>query len=63
MTPESIILKHIGTIKGMRVPMAKFIVQKIMKDLADEGYVISEARQSPAGASCDPAFPAARSGQ
>ena len=41
MTPESIILKHIGTIKGLRVPAARFIVQKIMKDLADEGYIIA----------------------
>lgn len=41
MTPESIILKHIGNIKGIRIPQAQFLAKMIMKDLAEEGYVIA----------------------
>lgn len=42
MSADSIIVKHIGTIKGMYVKEARFIAAKIIKELAEEGYLVKE---------------------
>lgn len=40
MTPEEIITKAIHSIPGIRMPMAKIIIDKIFKGLKDNGYEI-----------------------
>ncbi len=39
-TAKEIISKHILGIAGIRIPFARIIVENIMKDLADNGYLI-----------------------
>lgn len=40
MTPKEIISKNIISIEGIRIPFAKIIIENIMNDLKEEGYVI-----------------------
>lgn len=42
MTPNEIITRAVQAIPGIRMPMAKLTVERILKDLADEGYEIKE---------------------
>lgn len=45
MTPKDIISRHICGIEGIRIPFAKIIVENILHELKDEGYVILEERE------------------
>lgn len=47
MTPKEIIAKHICGIAGIRIPFAQIIVENILCDLADEGYIITEKTAIP----------------
>lgn len=42
MTPREIITKEIMAVKGIRIPFAKLIVERIFTALSEYGYTISE---------------------
>ena len=46
MTPKEIISKHIIGIKGIRIPLARIIVESILIELKEEGYCFAEANSA-----------------
>lgn len=42
MTPRDIISKHILGIEGIRIPFAKIIVENVLQDIKEHGYIIIE---------------------
>lgn len=40
MTPSEIIAKNLNTVNGIRLPFVRYLTQKILSDLKDEGYQI-----------------------
>lgn len=44
-TPRDIISKNICGIEGIRIPFAKIIVENILQELKEEGYLIIEERE------------------
>jgi hypothetical protein len=44
MTPKEILSKHILGIAGIRIPFAKIIIENVIHELKDHGYIIIEER-------------------
>ena len=42
MTPKDIVTRAVQSIDGIRLPLARWVVDRIFSDLEEEGYVILE---------------------
>lgn len=42
MTPQEVITKAVTAIPNIRLPLVRLTVERIMRDLDDEGYKIKE---------------------
>lgn len=45
MTPRDIVTKAVQSIDGIRFPQAKAVIDRIFRELAEEGYVIVEEHE------------------
>lgn len=43
-TPKEIISKHVLGIQGIRIPFGRIIVENILNDLQENGYIVVEER-------------------
>lgn len=54
MTPKDIVTRAVQAIEGIRFPLARATVDRIFRELEEEGYVIIEASELRRVQGCQP---------